>query len=250
MAKPKSPKPLKISKETLYRIYPLLPRQGQIKGFYEAIGRAITGWQTVELSLREVLVSATAPQMPGALWAAFGAIHTAAAKVRVVGSAVRFICYNEKALLARWATLYNKFTDLDDRRNHFAHFAASIEFSQPKKDMRIILTSSHLDPLATVTNKRPPYTAKMIRDYEKKFSKLAVDLRLFALDVQKLQQQLQASRSKGQSENQLVEAMAGGPKPPIRPTQLAPSAGTLAAGDRRRLALAAALKKYSPKKKK
>jgi hypothetical protein len=141
MAKSPSRKPIKVSKETIYRLYPLLPRQGQIKGFYEAVGRAITSWQAVEFSLREVLVAAAAPQMPGVLWAAFGAIHTAANKARVVGASIRFFCFNEQALQKRWNTLYNTFTDLDDRRNHFAHFAASIEFSQPKKDMRIILTS-------------------------------------------------------------------------------------------------------------
>lgn len=239
-----SRKPIKISQDTIYKLYPLLPRQGQIKGFYEAVGRAITGWQTVELSLREVFVACTSPQLPGALWASFGAIHTASAKARVVGASVRFICFEEKTMQAKWNGLYNRFTKLDDRRNHFAHFAASIHFTQPKKDMRITLTSGHLDPLADMPGKAPPYTAKMIRDYEKKFRKLSADIRLFSLDVHKLQKQLQESRSQAPPVNRLVEAMAGGPKPPKRPSLLAPSAGTLSASDRHRLALASALKSH------
>lgn len=178
----KPPGRRRLGRRYTYQIWPDHPRRGQVRSFYEAVGRSLAAWQHVEAGLYEVYRALAASRRPGAEAAAFHAVEMFSAQLRMTDKAARFVFHDTKdkksvEMLKKWVSLRNRATKKSEKRNDIVHQYCYIEFIEPDKERRIYLRPSMNNPFFNQTD---IYTAKRIRELTKDFQKLSKDLFAFS----------------------------------------------------------------------
>lgn len=172
-----------MKKADFYHIeFPNLPKRGQVRSFYEALGRAISAWQSVERGLHEVFRSVAASNRPGAIAAAFFSLTTLRAKLSMTEAAAQFALYGSP-LLKDWDRLAKRIESESRNRNRIAHQVVYVEFHEVVKDKRVHLSPEIANATYSLPDKRKkvqPYTAQRLRQCEKAFRSLARDLQVFS----------------------------------------------------------------------
>lgn len=172
-----------MKKSDVSQIYfPNLPKRGQVRTFYEALGRAISAWQSVERGMYEVFRALAASKRPGPIAAAFFSVTTLRAKLSMTDAAAQFALHGSHAL-KDWNGLLKRIEKESRHRNQVAHQVVYVEFHEVVKAKRVHLSPEISNTTYALPDKRKkiqPYTAQRLRECQKAFRSLAYDLRAFA----------------------------------------------------------------------
>jgi hypothetical protein len=181
----------RVSRAQVETLFPHLPKPSQVKTFYAAAGRTISAWQLVESCLYEIYRATTRATLPGAEAAAYYAIGSFRAQLRVVDAAVGFVAMaaNNEKLAEEWATLRNRAGKKSDRRNQIAHGAVWTMYQEPRRERKIYIGPNMMD--TRVKKKQggqdaEPLTLKRVKQYENDFRLLAAQLLQFSQQIPQL----------------------------------------------------------------
>lgn len=164
--------------------------EDEIRGFYAALGKAITQWQSVEEGLTVIFSAAIGGEAAGAAAnAAFQAALNFNTKLAMVDSALATIAFlsafhrmpgEASPMYADWTPLKNRASRRADRRNEMAHFAMHLDETR-KPGYRCYLAPNVINVNAMIRYAgKPPkrYTCNVIAQGNS-FDKLAFDLQMF-----------------------------------------------------------------------
>ena len=159
--------------------FPNYPDGKQIKRFFETIGKALTIWQLVEMGLLGIFRQAVLSEAPGAISAAFYAVHSFQTKLNLVDGAVSFRLEDHPAILKEWKKLQKRANEKAKRRNQFAHFATFIMTNEQNPNDQLVL-EPHTEDFIGQKKFSSRIRVSEIEEITESFGKLAGDLSEFS----------------------------------------------------------------------
>lgn len=181
----KASSPTSLSAEMRQQLFPNYPDDAQISRFFDSLGRAITVWQNVEMSLHEIYQRTIAPAVPGAESAAFHAITSFNTKVGMVNAAISFRFFDKPLILGEWGKIRDDATEKARRRNQFVHFVTYIMFDEKRPEDRLRL-EPHLGDTRFQGRDKPRLRMSEVAAITDRFDVLAKRMMRFAARIARL----------------------------------------------------------------